>query len=104
MKIFDPQIILFVTDTERAARFYANLGLVQDYRATKPDSAPVKIEMSLDGFGLGLALPGPAAQAHGLNPVTQGQRACLMDLRRRRRLRHGSERRRKGPPGTTPVP
>ncbi len=38
MKVFDPQIILFVADTERAARFYA-------------DTAPVKIEMSLDGFG-----------------------------------------------------
>ena len=78
MKIFDPQVILFVTDTERSAHFYSALGFVEDFRATEPDSAPFKIEMSLNGFGLGLALPGPAAQAHGLSPVIQGHRACLV--------------------------
>ena len=31
----------------------------------------------MGGFGLGLALPGPAAESHGLTPVTSGQRACV---------------------------
>lgn len=89
MKVFDPQIILFVADTERAAPFYAALCFVEDFRATEPDTAPVKIEMSLDGFGLRLALPGPGAQTHGLTPVTRGRRP---------------RPRRKGSAGTAPVP
>ncbi|MCC9177304.1 VOC family protein [Arthrobacter sp. zg-Y750] len=77
MRIFDPQIILFVADTEGAARFYAALGFVEKFRAAGPDSTPFKIEMSLEGFELGLALPGPAAQEHKLTPVAKSHRACL---------------------------
>ncbi|KAD4007163.1 glyoxalase/bleomycin resistance/dioxygenase family protein [Arthrobacter yangruifuii] len=77
MKIYNPQVILFVADVSRAARFYAALGFTEEFRATGAGAAPVKIELSLDGFELGLALPGPAAEAHGLTPVTAGHRACL---------------------------
>ncbi|MCQ1956265.1 VOC family protein [Arthrobacter sp. zg-Y826] len=77
MKIYNPQVILFVADVARAARFYAALGFNEEFRTTGTGTAPVKIEMSLEGFELGLALPGPAAEAHGLTPVTAGHRACL---------------------------
>nr|WP_304659841.1 VOC family protein [Arthrobacter sp. zg-Y1116] len=77
VKIYNPQVILFVADVARAARFYAALGFTEEFRATGAGTAPVKIEMSLEGFELGLALPGPAAEAHGLTPVTAGHRACL---------------------------
>ncbi|MCC3291559.1 glyoxalase/bleomycin resistance/extradiol dioxygenase family protein [Arthrobacter sp. zg-Y1110] len=77
MKIYNPQVILFVADVARAARFYAALGFNEEFSATGAGTAPVKMEMALEGFELGLALPGPAAEAHGLTPVTAGHRACL---------------------------
>ncbi|HMO10214.1 MAG TPA: VOC family protein [Actinotalea sp.] len=75
MELFDPQVILFVADCERAARFYAGLGFRETFRS--PAEGPVKVEMALGGFGLGLALPQPAADSHGLTPVVAGHRACL---------------------------
>lgn len=75
MEFSDPQVILFVADTERAARFYGTFGFRETFRA--PDKEPIKIEMSLGGFNLGLALPKPAAESHGLDPVTAGHRACI---------------------------
>ncbi|WP_084130367.1 VOC family protein [Demequina sp. NBRC 110055] len=75
MEFTDPQVILFVSDCERAANFYAVFGFRETFRA--PDVAPFKIEMTLGGFGLGVALPQPAAESHGLTPVTEGDRACL---------------------------
>ena len=75
MEFSDPQAILFVADCERAARFYANFGFAETFRTSQSD--PVKIEMVLGGFGLGLALPGPAAESHGIDPVTSGDRACI---------------------------
>ncbi len=75
MEFSEPQVILFVGDCERAARFYAGLGFRETFRSSPTD--PVKVEMTLGGFMLGLALPGPAAQSHGLTPVTEGDRACV---------------------------
>ncbi|WP_037366594.1 VOC family protein [Nakamurella lactea] len=71
----DPQVILFVADCERAARLYQGFGFRETFR-TSADS-PVKIELVLGGFGLGLALPGPAAASHGISPVAAGHRACI---------------------------
>lgn len=75
MQFSDPQVIIFVADCERAAEFYATFGFEETFRA--PADAPVKIEMRLGGFMLGLALPGPAADSHGITPVTEGHRACM---------------------------
>jgi catechol 2,3-dioxygenase-like lactoylglutathione lyase family enzyme len=75
MEFSDPQVILFVADCTRAARFYEVLGFRETFRS--PERDPVKIELALGGFGLGLALPEPAAASHGLTPVTTGHRACL---------------------------
>ena len=71
----DPQVILFVADCEAAARFYARFGFVETFRTT--EQPPAKIELTLGGFCLGLALPGPAATSHGITPVTRGHRACI---------------------------
>lgn len=71
----DAQVILFVADCERAARFYGAFGFVETFRGG--GDPPVKIEMLLNGFSLGLALPGPAAEAHGIEPVTTGHRAVI---------------------------
>lgn len=75
MAFTDPQVILFVADCERAAAFYRRLGFHETFRSPAQD--PIKVELLLGGFGLGLALPEPAAQSHGLSPVTTGHRACL---------------------------
>jgi catechol 2,3-dioxygenase-like lactoylglutathione lyase family enzyme len=75
MAFHRPQVILFVADCERAARFYAAFGFTETFRL--PETAPFKIELVLDGFELGLALPGPAADHHHIEPVTEGHRACL---------------------------
>ncbi len=75
MEFMDAQAILFVADCERAAAFYGNLGFTETFRV--PRSAPIKIEMVLGGFGLGLALPGPAAASHHITPVVKGNRACI---------------------------
>jgi catechol 2,3-dioxygenase-like lactoylglutathione lyase family enzyme len=75
MQFLDPQVILFVADAERAARFYATFGFRENFRS--PEVNPVKVEMTLNGFGLGLATPGPAAESHRLDPVTAGHRACI---------------------------
>lgn len=75
MELTDPQVILFVADRERAAAFYSAFGFRETFRS--PREHPVKLEMLRGGFGLGLALPEPAAESHGLTPVTSGHRACL---------------------------
>lgn len=66
----DPQVILFVADCERAARFYGAFGLVETFRGG--GDPPVKIEMLLGGFSLGLALPGPAAERTGSSRSRRG--------------------------------
>lgn len=71
----DAQVILFVADTEVAARFYGHFGFRETFRTG--EAPPSKIEMALGGFALGLALPGPAAESHGITPVTAGHRACI---------------------------
>ncbi|SMC74054.1 VOC family protein [Kibdelosporangium aridum] len=75
MEFSDPQVILFVSDTERAASFYGIFGFRETFRSPQED--PVKIEMALGGFTIGLALPRLLAESHGLEPVTAGHRACI---------------------------
>jgi catechol 2,3-dioxygenase-like lactoylglutathione lyase family enzyme len=71
----DPQVILFVADPEASGRLYRRFGFRETFR-TSPE-APIKVEMALGGFTLGLALPEPAAASHGITPVTSGHRACI---------------------------
>jgi catechol 2,3-dioxygenase-like lactoylglutathione lyase family enzyme len=75
MEFTDPQVILFVADCERAATFYQRFGFQETFRTTA--DSPVKVELALGGFGLGLALPEPAADSHGISPITSGHRACI---------------------------
>lgn len=70
-----PQAILFVRDPERSADLYRFFGFVETFRT--PDEKPIKVEMSLDGFELGLAEPAAAATHHQIEPVIEGDRACI---------------------------
>jgi catechol 2,3-dioxygenase-like lactoylglutathione lyase family enzyme len=71
----DAQVILFVADCDAAAALYRHFGFRETYRSREVPA--IKIELALGGFELGLALPGPAAEAHDLVPVTEGHRACI---------------------------
>ncbi|MFK4085572.1 VOC family protein [Kribbella sp. NPDC020789] len=75
MEFREPQVILFVGDTERAAAFYGLFGFRETFRSG--GERPAKIEVGLGGFSIGLALPGPAAESHALEPVMRGHRACI---------------------------
>ena len=75
MDFRNAQAILFVADCERAATFYETFGFLETFRV--PLDVPIKIEMALDGFALGLALPEPAAKSHHITPVAEGHRACI---------------------------
>jgi predicted enzyme related to lactoylglutathione lyase len=75
MRFTDAMVILFVADCEAAARFYGQFGFVETFR--NGATAPIEIELALDGFNLGLALPGAAAESHHITPVTAGHRACI---------------------------
>lgn len=75
VRFTNPQAILFVADCEQAARFYQAFGFRETFRTSA--TAPVKIELDLDGFTLGLALPAPAATSHHISPVAHGHRACI---------------------------
>lgn len=75
MEFFDAQVIVFVSDCEAAARFYGTFGFTETFRGGDP--VPFKIELVLGGFTLGLALPEPAADHHGITPITAGHRACI---------------------------
>jgi predicted enzyme related to lactoylglutathione lyase len=65
-------INLYAHDLARTAAFYAGLGFVEAFR-TPATGAPAHIELTLDGFRLGIA-PLEAARAHhGLAPAGEGR-------------------------------
>lgn len=67
-----PMINLYSRDLPRAALFYSQLGFTETFRT--PDSGePVHIEMTLDGFMLGIATLDAAEQHHKLRPAGEGR-------------------------------
>jgi predicted enzyme related to lactoylglutathione lyase len=73
MAVFkDPMINLYSRDLPRAAAFYSALGFTETFR-TPPSGKPVHIELSLDGFTLGVATVEAARDYHGLRPGGEGR-------------------------------
>lgn len=66
-----PMINLYSRDLSRAAAFYSELGFVEAFR-TPAAGEPVHIELTLDGFTLGIATMEAAKEHHSLQP---GRRA-----------------------------
>lgn len=67
-----PMINLYVRDLSRATAFYAEFGFVETFRA--PTSGePVHIELTLDGFTLGVATLAAASADHGLEAAGEGR-------------------------------
>jgi hypothetical protein len=67
-----PMIYLYSRDLSRAAAFYSELGFVETFR-TPASGEPVHIELTLDGFTLGIATIEAAREHHGLRPVGESR-------------------------------
>jgi len=65
-------INLYSRDLPRAAAFYKELGFVETFR-TPEAGEPVHIELTLDGFTLGIATIDAAKEHHGLRPEGEGR-------------------------------
>jgi hypothetical protein len=65
-------INLYSRDLPRAAAFYSALGFVETFR-TPAAGEPVRVELKLDGFTLGIATIEGAREHYGLLPEGEGR-------------------------------
>ena len=72
-----PQVVLFSADVPRAVEFYRSLGFTEVFR-TPEDGAPIHVDFVLDGYRLGIASAASTRDDHGLDPLTEGQRAAVI--------------------------
>ncbi|WP_422740801.1 VOC family protein [Micromonospora sp. WMMD729] len=72
-----PQVILFSEDVPRAAQFYGGLGFTETFRVPT-EGEPIHIDLTLDGYKIGIASVTSTREDHGLEPVPQGQRAAVI--------------------------
>jgi len=78
MAIFrNPQVVLFAGDVERSVSFYSALGFEEVFR-TPTEGVPIHVDLVLDGYRIGLASVESTRVDHGLDPVTDGQRAAVI--------------------------
>ncbi|GHJ53723.1 hypothetical protein Nm8I071_30300 [Nonomuraea sp. TT08I-71] len=72
-----PQVILFSEDVSRAAAFYAGLGFTESFRVPA-EGPPIHVDLTLDGYRIGIASVASTRDDHGLDPVPSGQRAAVV--------------------------
>ena len=66
-----PQVNLYSKDLPRAVAFYRQLGFAETFRT--PSNGPIEhIELTLDGFTLGIATFAAATATHKLHPGGEG--------------------------------
>jgi uncharacterized glyoxalase superfamily protein PhnB len=71
-----PQVILFSADVEQASAFYQRLGFHETFRV--PDEgAPIHADLVLGDYKIGFASMASSREHHGLQPVSDGQRATV---------------------------
>lgn len=68
----NPAINIYSHDVMRLVRFYASLGFQETFR-TPDEGTPVHIEVTLDGFTIGIASVDAASADHGLSPDLGGR-------------------------------
>ncbi len=66
-----PMINLYSRDRSQAAAFYSELGFVETFRSPA-SGEPVHMELTLDGFTLGIATMEAAKEQHNLRPGGEG--------------------------------
>lgn len=67
-----PMINLYSRDLSRAVAFYSGLGFVESFR-TPASGEPIHVELTKDGFTLGIASIEAARREHGLRPEGEGR-------------------------------
>jgi uncharacterized glyoxalase superfamily protein PhnB len=72
-----PQVILFSDDLPNAAAFYTRLGFTETFRVPT-GGEPIHIDLTLDGYKIGIASAASTRDDHGLDPIAQGQRAAVI--------------------------
>jgi catechol 2,3-dioxygenase-like lactoylglutathione lyase family enzyme len=72
-----PQIILFSEDLRRAAAFYSRLGFTETFRVPA-EGEPIHVDLTLDGYRIGIASVASTRDDHGLDPIPRGQRAAVI--------------------------
>ncbi|SCG70459.1 VOC family protein [Micromonospora inositola] len=72
-----PQVILFSEDVTRAAAFYAKLGFTETFRVPA-EGEPIHVDLTLEGYRIGIASVASTRDDHGLDPVPSGQRAAVI--------------------------
>ncbi|SBT40972.1 VOC family protein [Micromonospora auratinigra] len=72
-----PQVILFSEDVARAAGFYTGLGFTEAFRVPA-EGDPIHVDLTLDGYRIGIASVASTRDDHGLDPVPCGQRAAVV--------------------------
>lgn len=78
MSIFrTPQVILFSADLPRAVAFYTRLGFEETFRVPT-EGDPIHVDLTLDGYPLGIASVASTRDDHGLDPIAEGQRAAVI--------------------------
>jgi glyoxylase I family protein len=78
MSVFrTPQMILFSDDVPRAVAFYTGLGFTETFRVPA-EGEPIHVDLTLDGYKIGIASVTSTREDHGLDPVAKGQRAAVI--------------------------
>jgi glyoxylase I family protein len=72
-----PQVILFSEDLPRAVAFYSSLGFTETFR-TPQTGESIHVDLTLDGYKIGIASVASTRDDHGLDPVPSGQRAAVI--------------------------
>jgi catechol 2,3-dioxygenase-like lactoylglutathione lyase family enzyme len=67
-----PAINIYSHDVMRLVRFYDGLGFRETFR-TPTEGTPVHVEVTMDGFTIGIAAVDAAIADHGLNPDLGGR-------------------------------
>jgi catechol 2,3-dioxygenase-like lactoylglutathione lyase family enzyme len=67
-----PMINLYSRDLARSVAFYSGLGFVESFR-TPTTGEPIHVELTKDGFTLGIATLEAARHVHGLKPEGEGR-------------------------------
>ena len=67
-----PAINIYSRDVLRLVGFYESLGFRETFR-TPEEGTPVHVEVTLDGFTIGIAAVDAAAADHGLSPDLGGR-------------------------------
>jgi glyoxylase I family protein len=72
-----PQVILFSENLPRAVAFYSSLGFTETFRVPT-EGEPIHVDLTLDGYKIGIASVASTRDDHGLEPVPKGQRAAVI--------------------------